>query len=875
MQIPASPDHTGKTPPGDLFRSTIGSDPSIDPQSPQPFRFQFVEEGLSQKGEELCDMNGKPYLKWLHEVQLSDLPTVGGKNASLGEMIQHLGALGVSVPGGFVVTVASYEAFIAHNVLDQKIRDIVAKLDVDDVENIRRTGLQVRTLVKNGKFPQDIEQEIVARYLEMSRKYGQEATDVAVRSSATAEDLPDASFAGQQETYLNVRGPEDLLVAVRNCFASLFTDRAIVYRQSLGYDHLQVGISVGIQKMVRSDLGSSGVAFSLDTESGFKDVVLINGSFGLGEMVVQGSVSPDEFLVFKPTLQDGYSSIIEKKLGNKDRKMTYGVEPGKATLTVPVERSMRNRFCITDDQALEIARSVVAIEKYYSEKKGYWCPMDVEWAVDGLTKQLFIVQARPETIHSRKATDRVVDHRIEKGDLTLEEIARGIAIGDRIGSGRVKIMYSLDGRDGSTDGKDFLPGDVLVTEMTDPDWEPIMKKAAAIVTNKGGRTCHAAIVAREMGVPAIVGCGDATDKLENGQEITVSCCEGDTGIIYKGIIPFSTHETMLTDMPQVKTPIMLNVASPELAFKFAHLPNAGVGLAREEFIINTYIQAHPLALLQHKELGDAALSGKISYLINGYEDEETFFVKRLSYGIAKIAAAFHPNKVIVRFSDFKSNEYKNLLGGEHFEPEEENPMIGWRGASRYYSDAYREAFGLECKAIRRVREKMGLKNVVVMIPFCRTVEELKKVEAVMAEYGLVRGKEGLELYLMAEIPSNIILAEEFAEHIDGFSIGSNDLTQLTLGLDRDSALVSHLYDERDPAVKAMLKKLIQTAKRTGTKVGICGQGPSDYPDFAQFLVEQGIDSISVTPDSLLKTINAIHEVEKRIADDSGVKQLRA
>ncbi|MDQ3101307.1 MAG: phosphoenolpyruvate synthase [Bacteroidota bacterium] len=812
-------------------------------------------------------MNGQPYLKWLHEVQLSDIPTVGGKNASLGEMLQHLSQLGVSVPGGFVVTVASYEAFIAHNVLDQKIRDIVAKLDVDDIENVRRTGLQVRTLVKNGKFPPEIEKDIIARYLEMSLQYGQDATDVAVRSSATAEDLPDASFAGQQETYLNVRGSEDLMVAVRNCFASLFTDRAIVYRQSLNYDHFEVGISVGIQKMVRSDLGSSGVAFSLDTESGFKDVVLINGSFGLGEMVVQGAVSPDEFLVFKPTLREGFSSIIEKKLGNKDRKMTYGVDAGEATITIPVERSMRNRFCISDEQVLEIATSVTSIEKYYSDLKGYWCPMDVEWAVDGLTKQLFIVQARPETIHSRKSTDRVVDHRIEKEGLSIEEIARGIAIGDRIGAGRVRIMYALDGRDGSTDGNDFKAGDILVTEMTDPDWEPIMKKAAAIITNKGGRTCHAAIVAREMGVPAIVGCGDATDKLENDQLVTASCCEGDVGIIYKGAIPYSRHETMLSDMPTVSTPIMLNVASPDLAFKFAHLPNAGVGLAREEFIINNYIQAHPLALLQHKELGDPTLSGKISYLINGYENEETFFIKRLSYGIAKIAAAFYPNRVIVRFSDFKSNEYKNLLGGEHFEPEEENPMIGWRGASRYYSDAYREAFGLECKAIRRVREKMGLKNVVVMVPFCRTVEELKKVEGVMAEHGLVRGREGLELYLMAEVPSNIILAEEFAMHIDGFSIGSNDLTQLTLGLDRDSALVSHIYDERDPAVKAMLKMLITIAKRTGTKVGICGQGPSDYPDFAQFLVELGIDSISVTPDSLLKTINAIHEVETRLAEE--------
>ncbi|MBS1583060.1 MAG: phosphoenolpyruvate synthase [Bacteroidetes bacterium] len=815
-------------------------------------------------------MSKAPYLKWLHEVQLSDLPTVGGKNASLGEMIQNLGRLGVKVPGGFVVTVAAYEAFIAHNELDQKIRDIVAKLDVDDVENIRRTGLAVRTLIKNGRFPEEIWKGILQRYEEMSKEYGQEQTDVAVRSSATAEDLPDASFAGQQETFLNVRGPQDLISAVRNCFASLFTDRAIVYRESLGYDHFQVGLSVGVQKMVRSDVGSSGVAFSLDTESGFKDVVLINGSYGLGEMVVQGAVSPDEFLVFKPALAQGFSSIIEKKLGHKDRKMIYGVEPGKPTLTIPTERPMRNRFCISDDIALEIARSVTAIEKYYSDKKGHWCPMDVEWAVDGLSKQLFIVQARPETIHSRKATDRVVEYRIEKPH-DVREIVRGIAIGDRVGAGTVRILFSLDGRGGGTDGKDFQQGDVLVTDMTDPDWEPIMKKASAIITNKGGRTCHAAIVAREMGVPAIVGCGNATDLLETGMAVTASCCEGDTGVVYSGIIPFRKEETMLNDLPEVRTPIMLNVASPDLAFKFAGLPNAGVGLAREEFIINNYIQAHPLALLQHKELGDTNLSGKISYLINGYEDEETFFVKRLSYGIAKIAAAFYPNKVIVRFSDFKSNEYKNLLGGEHFEPEEENPMIGWRGASRYYSDAYREAFGLECKAIRRVREKMGLKNVVVMVPFCRTVEELRKVTAVMGEYGLQRGKEGLELYLMAEIPSNIILAEEFAQHIDGFSIGSNDLTQLTLGLDRDSALVSHIYDERNEAVKGMLRMLIGTAKRTRTKVGICGQGPSDFPDFAQFLVELGIDTISVTPDSLLKTRRAIAEVEQAIAAKNGVE----
>ncbi|HMN06557.1 MAG TPA: phosphoenolpyruvate synthase [Flavobacteriales bacterium] len=816
-------------------------------------------------------MTNAPYLKWLHEVELKDIPTVGGKNASLGEMIQNLGQLGVQVPGGYVVTVASYEAFIEHNKLDQEIREIVAKLDPDDVENIRRTGLAVRSLIKNGKFPEPIWKGIMERYDELSRQYGQEATDVAVRSSATAEDLPDASFAGQQETYLNIRGHQELIAAVRNCFASLWTDRAIVYRQTRGFDNFQVGISVGVQKMVRSDLGSSGVAFSLDTESGFRNVVLINGSYGLGEMVVQGAVSPDEFLVFKPTLAEGYSSIIEKKLGNKDRKMVYGVEPGKPTLTIPTERAQRNRFCITDEQALEIARNVVAIEKYYSDKKGHWCPMDVEWAVDGLSKQLFIVQARPETIHSQGNSDRLVEYKVDHNPASEPQvITKGIAIGDRVGAGKVRVMFSLDGRGGGSDGKDFQQGDVLVTDMTDPDWEPIMKKASAIITNKGGRTCHAAIVAREMGVPAIVGCGNATDLLDTGMEVTASCCEGDTGVVYGGIIPFRKEETLLTDLPEVRTPIMLNVASPDLAFKFSGLPNAGVGLAREEFIINNYIQAHPLALLQHKELGDTNLSGKISYLINGYEDEETFFIKRLSYGIAKIAAAFHPNKVIVRFSDFKTNEYRNLLGGEHFEPEEENPMIGWRGASRYYSDAYKEAFGLECKAIRRVREKMGLKNVVVMIPFCRTVEELHKVTAVMKEYGLERGKEGLELFLMAEIPSNIILAEEFAKRIDGFSIGSNDLTQLTLGLDRDSALVSHIYDERNEAVKGMLRQLIHTAKRTGTKVGICGQGPSDFPDFAQFLVELGIDTISVTPDSLLKTRRAIAEVEKTI-DAEAVK----
>jgi len=648
--------------------------------------------------------------------------------------------------------------------------------------------------------------------------------------------------------------------AVRNCFASLFTDRAISYRENFNYDHFAVKLSVCIQKMVRSDLGSSGVAFSLDTESGFKDVIVINGSYGLGEMVVQGSISPDEFIVFKPTLKEGYTSIIEKRLGVKDQMMVYGDDPDERVKIIRVDKSSQEQFCLDDEKILELSRWVMHIEHYYSSLKNHWCPMDVEWAVDGLSNELFIVQARPETIHSRKSHDTLTEYLMKPH--TAKELVRGIAVGDKIGSGKVKIMYSLDKR--VMEGQEFAEGDVLVTDMTDPDWEPIMKKASAIVTNKGGRTCHAAIVAREMGVPAIVGCGNATSTLNDENEITISCAEGDAGIVYEGKLDYQIVHTKLSDLPSIETALMLNVASPSLAFRFSHIPNKGVGLAREEFIINNYIGIHPLALLAHRALNDKDLSNTIRNRIIGFKNEEDFFVSKLSFGVAKIASAFYPYKVIVRFSDFKSNEYRNLLGGKHFEPAEENPMIGWRGASRYYSEEYKAAFGLECKAIKKAREEMGLTNVVVMIPFCRTVEELLKVKEVMAEYGLVPGKEGLELYLMAEIPSNIIMAHEFAEHVDGFSIGSNDLTQLTLGLDRDSALVAHLYDERNPAVKRMLAQLIQTAKECGVKVGICGQGPSDHPDFAQFLVEQGIDSISVTPDSVIKTIKAIHLVAEKI-----------
>lgn len=800
------------------------------------------------------------YLLNLDEVGLNDLDMVGGKNASLGEMLQNLTKLGINIPGGFVITVNAYREFLRANDLEEKIKTIVNAIDYNDIESLRRGGLQVRTLLKNSKFPKELSEAIIQKYYELSKTYDQDQTDVAVRSSATAEDLPDASFAGQQETYLNVRGPASLINSVRNCFASLFTDRAISYRQSFGYDHFDIGLSVCVQKMVRSDLAASGVAFSLDTESGFKNVVVINASFGLGEMIVQGSVSPDEYIVFKPTLKDGYKSVIEKKLGNKDRMMVYGDNPDERVQIIPVEKQLQQRYCLTNERILQLAEWVVKIEEYYSNLKNRWCPMDVEWAVDGLSKELFIVQARPETIHSQKDHTKITGYVIDES-APRTTLFKGIAVGDKIATGNVSILYSLDKR--VTEGHEFKAGDVLVTDMTDPDWEPIMKKASAIITNKGGRTCHAAIVARELGVPAIVGCGNATEILSDGQLITASCAEGDDGIIYEGAVPFHKTETDLRDLPALKTPIMLNVASPSLAFRFSHLPNAGVGLAREEFIINNYIQAHPLALMQHKDLNDKELSATIKKMTAGFDDEEDFFIKRLSYGIAKIASAFYPNKVIVRFSDFKSNEYFNLLGGKYFEPNEENPMIGWRGASRYYSDKYKAAFGMECKAIKRVREEMGLKNVVVMIPFCRTVEELHRVSSVMKEFGLERGKDGLEIFLMAEIPSNILLADEFSKHIDGFSIGSNDLTQLTLGLDRDSSLVAHLYDERNLAVKAMLRMLIAVAKKNKVKVGICGQGPSDFPDFAQFLVEEGIDSISVTPDSVIKTIKAINAVEKK------------
>ncbi|HKK39231.1 MAG TPA: phosphoenolpyruvate synthase [Cryomorphaceae bacterium] len=809
-------------------------------------------------------MHRKPLILDLKEVDLSMLNTVGGKNASLGEMIKKLSERDIRVPGGFVVTVHAFEAYLEHNDLKEKINHQLEGLDTSDIISLRKKGSIIRNMVADGTFPDELKDEIVQRYRELSKLYGNEATDVAVRSSATAEDLPDASFAGQQETFLNVRGSQSLLSSVKSCFASLYNDRAISYRTQRGYEHQSVLLSVGVQKMVRSDLGASGVAFSIDTESGFKDAVIINGAYGLGELIVQGEISPDEFIVYKPGLKNTkLNPIIEKKMGQKHHKMVYGTSLTELVKRVPVERKLAGQFCLNEEQILELARWVLEIEDYYSEKRGKWTPMDVEWALDGLTKQLFIVQARPETIHSQGSSETLIEYQFETKPDPDALIMKGIAVGDRIGAGKVHKLFTLDGRDGSGDESSFKEGEVLVTEMTDPDWEPLMKKASAIVTDKGGRTCHAAIVAREMGIPAIVGAGNASEILEENESITVSCSEGEVGMVYRGILPYEEKVTKLEELPETRTPLMMNVASPDLAFKFSRIPNKGVGLAREEFIINNYIKVHPMALLKHQDVGDSELSAKIAQITSGFESERDFFIKKLSYGIGRIAAAFNPGEVIVRFSDFKSNEYMNLLGGKYFEPKEENPMIGWRGASRYYSKDYKEAFGLECEAILRVRSVMDLKNVVVMIPFCRTPEEMKRVLVTMAEFGLKRGENGLKVYLMAELPSNILLAEEFSEHIDGFSIGSNDLTQLTLGLDRDSSLVSHLYDERNPAVKTLISQLIKVAKKNNVKVGICGQGPSDFPDFAEFLVQEGIDSISVTPDSVLKTLGAIHNIESK------------
>ncbi|MCM1983230.1 phosphoenolpyruvate synthase [Lyngbya confervoides] len=799
-----------------------------------------------------------PWIKRFDEVGIVDIPQVGGKNASLGEMIQQLVPQGIRVPNGFATTAYAYRYFIEQAGIKQQLQAIFADLDVDQVENLRRRGQQARSLILSTPFPPELETAIVQAYRWLSSLYALEASelDVAVRSSATAEDLPDASFAGQQETYLNVRGVKNLLESCHKCFASIFTDRAISYRTLKGFDHFEVALSVGVQKMVRSDLASSGVMFSIDTESGFKDTVLITSAYGLGENVVQGAVNPDEFLVFKPTLREGYRPILKQRLGSKEIKMVYDLGGTKLTKNVSVLEEDRRQFSIDPEEVLALAEWACQIEDHYSQVRGVQTPMDIEWAKDGQTGELFIVQARPETVQSQKAGNVLCTYRLNLPPGTqLSPVITGRAVGELIGQGQARVIADVSRI------LEFEPGEVLITERTDPDWEPIMKKASAIITNQGGRTCHAAIIARELGIPAIVGCGDATERVKSGDWLTVSCAEGEEGRVYPGQVPFEKEETALDTLPPTHTKILMNIGNPDEAFRLAAIPCDGVGLARLEFIIANQIKVHPLALLQFDTLDDKLVHRAIADLTYLYSHKPDYFVHRLAQGVGSLAAAFYPKPVVVRMSDFKSNEYANLLGGQAFEPQEENPMLGWRGASRYYDEKFRAAFALECIALKQVREEMGLTNVIPMIPFCRTPEEGRQVLAEMERYGLRRGVDGLQVYVMCEVPSNVILAEAFSEIFDGFSIGSNDLTQLTLGLDRDSALVAHIFDERHPAVKAMVQQVIQVAKRKGRKIGICGQAPSDYPEFAKFLVEEGIDSISLNPDSVLKTHLNVAQVE--------------
>jgi pyruvate,water dikinase len=792
---------------------------------------------------------------WFDELELADIPQVGGKNASLGEMRRELISKGVHIPDGYAVTANAYRYLLKSSGIAEQMRQILSDLDTHDMENLKSRGRQVRSLIYHSPFPKDLEDEIIAAYGKLCEEYGPD-TDVAVRSSATAEDLPDASFAGQQETYLNVTGKEALLEACKKCFASLFTDRAISYRVDKGFDHLSIALSIGVQKMVRSDLGTSGVIFSIDTESGFKEAILITGSYGLGETVVQGSVNPDEFFVFKPTLKTGHRPIVQKKLGAKEIKMIYATGVGgEATETVPVPQEDRERFCLTDDEILQLARWTTIIEDHYSTEAGYFKPMDIEWGKDGRTGDLFILQARPETVQSQKDVNVLETYVLLE---SREPLVTGTSVGARIGAGPVQVIKSVE------EIKYFKKGEVLVTDMTDPDWEPIMKIASAIVTNKGGRTCHAAIVSRELGVPCIVGTGNGTKALLGVTHATVSCAEGEVGKVYEGLLKFEVQRINAKNMARPKTKIMMNLGNPENAFTLAAIPNDGVGLARLEFIINQYISIHPMALIQFDKVTDQGVRNKIETMTKGYSDRRDFFVDKLAQGVAKIGAAFWPNDVIVRMSDFKSNEYANLIGGSFFEPHEENPMIGFRGASRYYDVKYRAAFALECEAMKKVRNEMGLTNVKLMIPFCRTVEEGEKVIKVMADQGLVQGENGLEIYMMVEIPSNVILIEDFGKIFDGFSIGSNDLTQLTLGLDRDSAEVAHIFDERNKAVMDLIRTAITKSNNMGKKMGICGQAPSDYPEFARFLVECGIDSMSLNSDTVIKTTVEILETEKEL-----------
>ncbi|MCP5209025.1 MAG: phosphoenolpyruvate synthase [Hahellaceae bacterium] len=777
------------------------------------------------------------YVAWFQDLGMNDVEHVGGKNASLGEMISNLANAGVSVPGGFATTADAYREFLAKDDLDKRIHEALAALDVNDVNALAKTGAQIRQWVSDTPFPDALNTALESAYVKLQA--GNENMAVAVRSSATAEDLPDASFAGQQETFLNIIGLENVKHAVKEVFASLFNDRAISYRVHHGFDHALVALSAGIQKMVRSESASSGVMFTLDTESGFRDVVFITSSYGLGETIVQGAVNPDEFYVHKPTFEAGRPAIIRRNLGSKAIKMIYGDHgtAGKSVETVKVESEERGQFSISDVEVENLTRQALIIEKHYDR------PMDIEWAKDGDDGKLYIVQARPETVKSRSSAAVMERYLLkEKGKVLVE----GRSIGQKIGSGPVKIVTSI------TEMDKVKEGDVLVTDMTDPDWEPVMKRASAIVTDRGGRTCHAAIIARELGIPAVVGCGDATDRLQDGQEVTVSCAEGDTGLIYQGMLDFELRENSVDSMPPLPFKIMMNVGNPDRAFDFQSLPNEGVGLARLEFIINRMIGVHPKALLNYATL-PREVQQSVERKITGYGEPVDFFVEKLVEGISTLAAAFAPKKVIVRLSDFKSNEYANLIGGSIYEPDEENPMLGFRGASRYISDSFRDCFELECRALKKVRNEMGFTNVEIMVPFVRTVGEARQVVDLLAENGLKRGENGLRVIMMCELPANALLADQFLECFDGFSIGSNDLTQLTLGLDRDSGIVAHLFDERDEAVRILLSNAIQACKKAGKYIGICGQGPSDHPDLAKWLMEQGIDSVSLNPDSVLDT----------------------
>ncbi len=796
-------------------------------------------------------MAQKDFIKFFDELRIKDVPMVGGKNASLGEIYQKLSSQKINVPFGFATTASAYNYFMEKSGLKNKIREILKDLNTHDVKNLMIRGEKVRQEILKAELPKDLKQEIVSAYKKLSSFYKKENVDVAVRSSATAEDLPDASFAGQQETYLNISGSEDLLIAVRKCIASLFTNRAISYRTDKGFDHFNIALSVGVQKMSRSDLGASGVMFTIDTESGFRDAVLIHSIYGLGENIVQGKVNPDQFFVFKPT-----EKIIYRTIGKKAIKMIYNKDHNKPVKDVAVSLKDQARQSITDEQVIKLAQWAMAIEKHYGKA------MDIEWAYDGQDKKLYIIQARPETVESSKNLNILERYKLNKKGRI---ITKGQSVGNKIGSGMVNRIMSVK------DIKKFKAGQVLVTDMTDPDWEPIMKIASAIVTDKGGRTCHAAIISREMGIPCVVGTNDGSKKLKGGENVTVSCAEGEVGYVYQGKLPFKIEKTDIGKMARPKTKIMMNIAEPDTAFLNSFIPNDGVGLARLEFIINNFIKAHPLALINFKKLKDKKLKNQIDKITEGYSDKSKFFVDKLAEGVAMLAAGFYPKDVIVRLSDFKTNEYANLIGGKDYEPIESNPMIGWRGASRYYSKEFLPAFKLECQALKRVRDDFGLKNVKIMIPFCRTVEEGQRVLKIMEENGLKRGQNGLEVYVMAEIPANIILAEKFAKIFDGFSIGSNDLTQLTLGIDRDSGgtlEVAGVSNEKNEAVKELIRQLISVAKKTKTKVGICGQAPSDFPDFAEFLVECGIDSISLIPDSIIKTTMAVNAKEKSLKSKS-------